>query len=156
MLDLGGIGNEYSRNLKRFMDYIVSRHRDEDYSRSFGLNREAKALFSAIQEAFIGVVNDRGLVVVHKDLVSHLAACASVALNYNKDQSIPWDESDHDYIIRHVLRGFVATLVNAINASQVRQRRDGEMYFGCFPIPDWFIAWAQSWSWSCWYKVAEA
>lgn len=155
MLDLGDTSNEYGKNLQRFMEYVISRHRETDYFLSFGPNCEAKALFSAIQEAFVDISKGMGLVVAHNDLVSNIAACAMVALDYDKNQNIPWDKADHDYIVRSTLRGFVATIVNAINAGQVKQRKNGDIFFGCFPVPDWFIVWAQSWSWSCWYEVAE-
>lgn len=108
----------------------------ENFTYSKGVNKEAAALFDAVQQAY--EFNSYDLVLVHPKLMESIAACSWVALTYNADDKIPWDNSPHDFILTRTLRFFVSTLRNAILEGRVEYRRN-EVFHGCYSIPLWFV-----------------
>jgi hypothetical protein len=103
-------------------------------------NSEARALFMCIQSAFTSNGQKRWgeSIMVHPELISHLAACAWVALEYDEQMTIPWDDGAHDYILTRALRYFMSTLRKAIEDGRTSQIEDRMMY-GCFTIPRWYF-----------------
>ena len=99
-------------------------------------NHEAAALFDAIQQAF--TMDSHDSVVIHPEMVSHLAACSWVALDYDAHDRIPWDRGDHDYVLTRTLRYFLITLRRAIQEGRAKSR-GGKTLHGCFTIPPWFV-----------------
>lgn len=109
-------------------------------------NLEVRALFDAIQAAFTSTTNKRFTDyrwVTDPEMVAMLAACAWVALEYNREQEIPLDSSDHDYIGLRLLRYFMYTLAAGVRAGATWRDGEGKTHFGCFRLPDWFVDWAR-------------
>jgi hypothetical protein len=104
-----------------------------------GQNTEARALFICIQTAFTknGVEKWDESIMVHPEMIAHLAACTWVALDYDPEVRIPWDDGAHDYILTRTLRYFMSTLREAIEEGQVSEVR-GDVMHGCFTIPRWY------------------
>lgn len=122
---------------KRFMDYCL-----DGYQRSTSPNREAEALFDAIQRSYDGSNMGRG-VAVDPYLVHNLVVCARVALSYDSSERIPWGSSDHDHILKRTLRGFMKSIAAAIKLGLVREDPEGRFYLHVFLIPEWLYHWAQ-------------
>jgi hypothetical protein len=122
---------------KRFMDYCL-----DGFPRSTSPNREAEALLHAIQRSYDGSNMGKG-VAVDPYLIHNLVACAQVALCYDAGQQIPWESSDHDYILKRTLRGFMKSIAAAIKLGLVREEPQGKFYLHTFPIPQWLYNWAQ-------------
>lgn len=109
-----------------------------------GSNHEAVALFNAIQSSFDDAKMGKG-VTISIYLITNLAACAWVALGYDSDQRIPWDEGDHDHILAKTLRGFMWTIGGKVRNREYRTERNGAVYVESFPVPDWFVKSANQW-----------
>ncbi|MEK7659844.1 MAG: hypothetical protein AAB343_01435 [Patescibacteria group bacterium] len=112
-------------------------------------NPDGFALFLAIQSAFSGILThapDRS-VSVDPELISHLAACGWVALMYNRNQRIPWDASDHDYIIGQTFDCFVRSLMLALRKGHVLRTSNENLVCGDLILPSWFEQWAAEWTW---------
>jgi len=113
----------------------------DEFQRSASPNREAEALFHAIQKSYDGSNMGKG-VAVDPYLVHNLVACAQIALCYNADERIPWEGSDHDYILKRTLRGFMKSIAAAVKHGLVKEQQ-GQFYLHTFPIPQWLYSWAQ-------------
>lgn len=122
---------------RRFMDYCL-----DGFQRNTRPNREAEALFDAIQRSFDGSNMGKG-VEVDPYLVHNLVACARIALCYDADERIPWESSDHDYILKRTLRGFMTSIAVAIKHGLVHEDSSGKRYLHAFHIPEWLYRWAQ-------------
>ena len=120
-----------NRNEARLFEEIVC-NRPLD-----GPNGEAVLLCQAVQSAFDGS-NIGHPIVVDPYLVHNLAACVWVATSYNRDQRIPWDESDHDHIMSCVLTGFYRTIIMAVQ-NQVAVQHVRRCMLGDFEIPKWLV-----------------
>ena len=105
------------------------------------------AIFQAIQHCFDGTGG--GVAVVDPYLVDNLASCAWVSLEYNRNNHIPWETGEHDYIILRTFRGLISTLVGAIREGRCTWRADGSCIVNDFSIPAWFVEWAKKgWHWT--------
>src|SRR5579872_4280096 len=122
------LSSEEDRN---FLDHIISQ------VGARGPNREAMAIFAAIQHCFDGASGEE--VVVNSYLLHNLAACACVALEYNRDVTIPWHKGDHDYVVLRAFNGFTHTLIETIRESRCDIRQDGSCRLNSFTIPAWFV-----------------
>lgn len=109
-------------------------------------NAKANAIFEAIQVGFDTHSHRPADCrwMTDPDLVSMLAACASVLLEYLRrggpQPEIPWE--NHDAVLARTLRGFMTTLVIAIRRGGTHQHQ-GQTYFRGFLIPNWFVEWAK-------------
>ncbi len=128
-----------------FLDHLVRQYRSD------GVNGEARALFRAIQAAMTkgGLIGDE--LTLDSYLVSNLAACAIVALAYDEEEVIPWERSDHDFVLTRTFNGFIRSLVTITRARAThpkfwREDREGNCYIGLLELPKWFPAWADSWA----------
>jgi len=122
---------------KRFMDYCL-----DGFQRSTSPNREAEALFDAIQRSYDGSNMGKG-VAVDPYLIHNLVACARIALSYDSDERIPWGSSDRDHILRRTLRGFMKSIAVAVKLGVVKEDSQGRFYLHAFLIPEWLYRWAQ-------------
>jgi hypothetical protein len=109
-------------------------------------NAKAKAVFDAIHAAFN--IHSQCPAdcrwMTDPDMVSMLAACASVLLEHLRgggpEREIPWE--NHGAVLRRTVRGFMTTLVVAIRRGGTHQPQ-GQTYFRSFAVPAWFVAWAE-------------
>ena len=122
---------------ERFMEYCL-----DGFQANTSPNCRADALFAAIQRSYDGSNMGKG-VAVDPYLVHNLVACARVALNYDSDERIPWESSDHDYILKRTLRGFMKSIAAAIKLGLVKEDPQGRFYLHSFSIPEWLYRWAQ-------------
>lgn len=118
---------------KAFWDHVIDGYNDQPNLRTY-------ALFSCIQSAVDS--HDQDVLLADTALVHHMAACGWVILGYNRDQSIPLEDSWHDYILNHVFDGFVRMLVRAVRVGKTYERNGWTLVYG-FRIPDWFVEWAK-------------
>lgn len=117
---------------QQFRDYVL-----RTYKAQPGIQeKEAWVLFNAIQDAFNDSNAHRQIAAVPIELVSNLAACSWVALMYDKDQKIRWKESDHDYVLTRLWRGFFKYVLLSVRRKQ-HQFSDECCYVGCLEIPRW-------------------
>lgn len=120
-------------NEERFLEYLLLH-----YSFNNGPNKEAAALFAAIQFAFKNnVVNQNEAISVPWELLEMLAACTSAALESDSNTKILWDQGDNDYILPRTLKAFIAVIWRAQKDDQL-VNRDGKIFLGTFEIPEWF------------------
>lgn len=111
----------------------------EHISRS---NAAASALFDHIQAAY--VENYAGKAATPDgEIIQFLAACSWVALEYDQNQEIPWDESTHDYILTVLLREFARVLEQDIRSGNWAKGYGGGTIVGCYSVPKEFAGWAQ-------------
>ena len=118
----------------RFLQGLLNENKN--YKRK---NREAHALFQAIDAAFYRVT--KGFTVetvpVKEELIQYLAICAKAALNPDADGDV---DLEVDFIFVRALRGFMQTLRWAIlERRNVFTNAEGETMFGCFVIPKQFL-----------------
>ena len=110
---------------------------------SNGPNRDAVSLFRSIQAASISGREFK----IPVELLETLAACAWVSLEYDKNQTIPWEEGDHDYIIIRTFRGFISMAIGAIKDKNFWKDKSDEEEFimiGSFYLPTWAYEWLKS------------
>ena len=120
---------------RRFMQAILAVYPPSNYAK----NPEAQALFFAIQHAFLADYSRKEVSLIRAELVSNLAACAWVAMEYDADQVIPWDTSTRDFVILRTLRDFMYTVAQCVRNNEVTVHDDGKTWLNGFLIPEWFI-----------------
>jgi hypothetical protein len=129
-------------NEKQFLDLVMEQAFGQDYTEEYRRrkNPEAYAIFHAVQSFFDGS-NMGKVVVVDPYLVHNLAACTGIAMEYNRDDHIPWDAGDHDHILLRTLRGFMRTVIIAIKEGRMRYPKEvgGPHYVEGFRVPIWLI-----------------
>lgn len=119
----------------RFLEHILDKYRSR---RGDQPNYDVHAILNAIQCAFTKNWKERwgSTIPVSPDLLMNLAACAWVALDYNKDERINWSGL-HDSVLSKSLRWFMVTIRQAIVENRTVQI-DGKTMHGCFEVPQWF------------------
>jgi hypothetical protein len=138
---------------RRFLDDLVAWYGNPTVRQ----NHEAYALFEAMQRAFCAANHTEGP-VGDPYLVAHLAACAWVALEYDRGAWIPWDSERRDFVICRALRGLMKTVATAIRQGSVRADEAGEYSLQACQIPAWFVVeeeeaareeqeWHRQWRW---------
>jgi hypothetical protein len=120
---------------RRFMEHL----RSTCENKSDHPNPDAYAIFNGIQNAFSKNWKEvwGNTVPITPRLVEFLSASASVALNYNKDERVPWDR--HDSVCKQSLRWLMVTIRHAVKEGRTVELEDGETYHGCLMIPKWYV-----------------
>ncbi|MFH0951808.1 MAG: hypothetical protein V1838_01315 [Patescibacteria group bacterium] len=132
---LRNLDDRQEKFVQHCVDQRYGPHADPDKK-----NLEAECIFWSLQNA----ISD-GLSYHYEDmkvpavLVHHLTACAWVSLEYDKEQQIPWDGAEHDFILKNVINFFMYMLAEAIRNNTAVELKPGRLYHGGFPIPDWFV-----------------
>lgn len=107
-------------------------------------NARARALFSAIQAATTVPPGFPAEATVNFELVTCLAACAYIALQYDKDDEIPLSEDAHERILDDLMAGFVHYLTIAVRSEDKKHlyhvNAHKKEMVGYFMLPDLFSA----------------